>query len=43
MNEEMIEGKGGLKLFVRSWHPTEEPRAAVVLVHGLKAHSGLFD
>lgn len=43
MNEEMIAGKDGLKLFVRSWHPTGEARAVVVLVHGLKAHGGLFD
>jgi len=45
MKEEMIEGKGGLKIFVRSWRPegAADPRAIVALVHGLKAHSGLYD
>lgn len=47
MNETMIDGSGGLKLFVRSWRATGEwearPRAVVVIVHGFKSHSGYYD
>jgi acylglycerol lipase len=43
MFEETIEGRGGVKLFTRSWRPAETPRAVVVLVHGLKSHGGLFE
>ncbi|MDI1451786.1 alpha/beta hydrolase [Polyangium sp. 6x1] len=42
MKEETFEGKGGLKIFMRSWRPGT-PRAVVVLVHGFKAHSGLYE
>ncbi|TKD00311.1 alpha/beta hydrolase [Polyangium fumosum] len=42
MKEETFEGKGGLKIFVRSWRPETKPRAVVLLVHGFKAHSGLY-
>jgi acylglycerol lipase len=42
MTEETFEGKGGLKVFMRSWRPGT-PRAVVVLVHGFKAHSGLYE
>ena len=30
------------KLFYQSWHPDSEPRAIVIIVHGLGAHSGIF-
>jgi alpha-beta hydrolase superfamily lysophospholipase len=43
MTEEMIESTGGLKIFVRSWLPASAVRAVVVLVHGFKSHSGLFE
>jgi acylglycerol lipase len=43
MNEEMIEGKDGIELFTRTWRPTEAPRAIVAIVHGYKAHSGLYE
>lgn len=42
LKEEWIEGKGGLKLFFRSWHPGERPRGVVVIVHGFNAHSGRY-
>src|SRR3712207_5173562 len=36
-------GVGGLKIFTRSWHPTEgQPRAVVVIVHGFNSHSGYY-
>lgn len=41
-NAEQIISKDGTKLYVRTWLPAGEPRAVVVLVHGLKAHSGLY-
>lgn len=35
-------GAGGLRLFRRRWAPTVEPRGAVVHIHGLGDHSGLY-
>ena len=43
MNEKMIEGTGGLKLFMRSWGAVGTARAVVVIVHGFKSHSGYYD
>ena len=40
--EETFEGKGGLKIFMRSWRPAAKPRAVVVICHGFNAHSGLY-
>ena len=42
MLEETFEGVGGLKLFARSWRPDGPPRAAIVVNHGFKSHSGLY-
>jgi alpha-beta hydrolase superfamily lysophospholipase len=42
MNEEWLEGKGGLKIFVRSWRPDERPRGVIVIVHGFNSHSGYY-
>jgi acylglycerol lipase len=41
--EERLEGKGGLKIVVRSWRPAGTPRAVVVIVPGFNSHSGYFD
>jgi alpha-beta hydrolase superfamily lysophospholipase len=42
-----IEGKfkgfGGTELYYQSWHPEAQVQAVVVMVHGLGAHSSLFD
>jgi alpha-beta hydrolase superfamily lysophospholipase/uncharacterized protein YbjT (DUF2867 family) len=43
MKEEFIEGSSGLKVFLRSWRPQAKPRGVVVIVHGLMAHSGLYE
>ncbi|MDF2695849.1 MAG: Lysophospholipase, partial [Labilithrix sp.] len=43
MNEEMFQGKGGLNLHARIWRPDGDARAVVVIVHGFKAHSGLYE
>lgn len=42
MTEEMFEGKGGLKLFARSWRPSRTSRGVVVINHGFKSHSGFY-
>jgi acylglycerol lipase len=42
MREETFEGVGGLKIFTRSWKAQDKARAIVVLVHGFKSHSGLY-
>ena len=43
MNEGSFEGVGGLKIFTRSWHPTDgKPRAVVVIVPGFNSHSGYY-
>lgn len=42
-DEGRLEAKGGVKLLVQSWKPqTAAPRAAIVLVHGLKDHGDQY-
>lgn len=41
--EEKLKGDDGVEIFVRSWRPPGTPRAVVVIVHGFKAHSGLYE
>lgn len=36
-------GAGGLNLYYQSWQPEGELRAIIAIVHGLGAHSGLFN
>jgi alpha-beta hydrolase superfamily lysophospholipase len=43
MTEGSFEGVDGVKIFTREWRPAGEPRAVVVISHGLNAHSGLYD
>lgn len=40
--EEDFEGKGGLKIHLRSWRPDGAARAVVVICHGFNAHSGQY-
>ena len=35
-------GAGEIELYYQSWHPVLPPRAVLVIVHGLGAHSGIF-
>jgi alpha-beta hydrolase superfamily lysophospholipase len=38
-----FEGTGGLRLFSQSWRPVdEEPRAVLIVVHGLRDHSSRY-
>lgn len=40
--EDVIEGAGGLRIFVRSWRPAATPRGVVVICHGVNSHSGQY-
>jgi acylglycerol lipase len=42
MYEERIDSTKDLKIFVRSWRPETEPRAVVVICHGVNSHSGQY-
>jgi acylglycerol lipase len=42
-NQETVEGGSGLKIFFRSWHPAQKPRASVVIIPGFNAHSGYYE
>jgi alpha-beta hydrolase superfamily lysophospholipase len=42
MKEESFAGRGGTRLFMRTWQPAGTPRAAVVLCHGVLSHSGQY-
>lgn len=41
-NETYIEGEDGLRIFTRSWRPSDTQRALTVIVHGFNAHSGQY-
>ena len=41
--QDTVEGVSGLKIFFRSWHPTNKPRATVVIIPGFNAHSGYYE
>jgi alpha-beta hydrolase superfamily lysophospholipase len=40
---ETVSGTTGEPLFYRAWLPDGQPRASVVLVHGLSEHSERYD
>ena len=40
--EETFEGKGGLKIFLRSWQPQGKARAVVVICHGVNSPGGQY-
>ena len=42
-SQDTVEGVSGLKIFFRSWHPTDKPRATVVIIPGFNAHSGYYE
>jgi len=41
-HEEKIDSAKGLRIFVRSWSPESQPRAVVVVCHGVNAHGGQY-
>lgn len=42
MNEETLQGAGGVSIFMRSWQPAGDPRAIIAMVPGFNSHSGYF-
>jgi alpha-beta hydrolase superfamily lysophospholipase len=40
MKEETFEGRGGTRIFMRSWAPATPPRAIVAICHGVNSHGG---
>ncbi len=40
--EELLDGAGGVKIFVRSWRPQAAPRGVIVISHGFNSHSGQY-
>lgn len=41
-SEEIFYNQQGLKLFARTWNPTGDARANVVILHGTTLHSGVY-
>jgi alpha-beta hydrolase superfamily lysophospholipase len=41
-NSGFMTGTGGVKLFYRTWRPEGQPRAGLVLVHGMNEHIGRY-
>jgi acylglycerol lipase len=42
VHEETFDGVGGLGIFLRSWRPEGNPRAVVVICHGVNSHGGQY-
>jgi acylglycerol lipase len=42
VKEETFQSVGGLKIFFRSWRPAGEPRAILVICHGVNSHGGQY-
>ena len=40
--EEWLDGKGGPRIFTRHWEPGEQPRASLVICHGVNSHGGQY-
>lgn len=41
-HEERVDSSKGIKIFLRSWRPGPEPRAVVVICHGVNSHGGQY-
>lgn len=42
VHEEWIEGKGGVRIFTRSWEAEGTPKASLVICHGVNSHGGQY-
>ena len=42
MREETFSGRGGYRIFMRSWRPGQAPRGVVVICHGVNSHGGQY-
>jgi alpha-beta hydrolase superfamily lysophospholipase len=38
--EEFLEGAGGLRIFLHSWHPVGKARAVILSSQGFNSHGG---
>lgn len=41
-SEGTFQGDGDLELYYQSWHPEEQPKAALVVIHGVAEHSNRY-
>src|SRR5262249_36511571 len=41
-SEERVEGKDGLRIFVRSWRPERNIQGVITIVPGFNSHSGYY-
>jgi acylglycerol lipase len=41
-SEQWLDGKGGLRIFTRHWEPAGEPKASLVICHGVNSHGGQY-
>ncbi|MBA2962102.1 alpha/beta fold hydrolase [Ramlibacter sp. MAH-25] len=41
-SEETFAGSGGPRIFLRSWRPQGQPRAVLVICHGVNSHGGQY-
>jgi alpha-beta hydrolase superfamily lysophospholipase len=42
VTEQWLDGRGGLRIFTRSWEPAGTPKASLVICHGVNSHSGQY-
>lgn len=40
--EQWLDGKGGLRIFTRHWRPSGQPKASLVVCHGVNSHGGQY-
>ena len=40
--EDRFQGIGGIELYYQSWVPDGEPKAVLIIVHGLGEHGGRY-
>ena len=41
-SEGTFQGDAGLELYYQSWHPADQPKAVIVILHGVAEHSDRY-
>ena len=41
-SEGTFQGDAGLELYYQSWHPADQPKAVLVVIHGVAEHSDRY-
>ncbi|MBK5109471.1 MAG: lysophospholipase [Anaerolineales bacterium] len=41
-SEDTFQGDAGLELYYKSWHPADQPKAVIVILHGVAEHSDRY-